>query len=71
MTTQIYPGRSAVKHLGSLYRCCLAVIIVTTPLLVTAQQDEEDATEATEATEIEQAPVVGQVELEDRCDSWW
>ena len=65
MTTQIYPGRSAVKHLGSLYRCCLAVIIVTTPLLVTAQQDEEDATEATEATEIEQAPVVGQVELED------
>ena len=65
MTTQIYPGRSAVKHLSSLYRCCLAVIIVTTPLLVTAQQNEEDATEATEATEIEQAPVVGQVELED------
>ena len=62
MTTQIYPGRCAVKHLSSLYRCCLAVIIVTTPLLVTAQQNEEDATEA---TEIEQAPVVGQVELED------
>ncbi len=62
MTTQIYPGRSAVKHLSSLYRCCLAVIIVTTPLLVTAQQNEGDATEA---TEIEQAPVVGQVELED------
>ena len=65
MTTQIYPGRSAVKHLSFLYRCCLAVIIVTTPLLVTAQQNEEDATEATEATEIEQAPVVGPVELED------
>ena len=65
MTTQIYPGRSAVKHLSSLYRCCLAVIIVTTPLLVTAQQNEDEATEATEATEIEQAPVVGQVELED------
>ena len=62
MTTQIYPGRSAVKHLGSLYRCCLAVIIVTTPLLVTAQQNEE---EATEATEIEQAPVVESTELED------
>ncbi len=65
MTTQIYPGRSAVKHLSSLYRCCLAVIIVTTPLLVTAQQNEEEATEATEATEIEQAPVVESTELED------
>ena len=62
MITQIYPGRSAVKHLGFLYRCCLAVIIVTTPMLVTAQQNEE---EATEATEIEQAPVVAPVELED------
>ena len=62
MTTQIYPGRSAVKHLSFLYRCCLAVIIVTTPLLVTAQQNEEGTTEA---TEIEQAPVVGPVELED------
>ena len=65
MTTQIYPGRSAVKHLSFLYRCCLAVIIVTTPMLVTAQQNEEDATEATEATEIEQAPVVESTELED------
>ena len=62
MITQIYPGRSAVKHLGSLYRYCLAVIIVTTPMLVTAQQNEE---EVTEATEIEQAPVVAPVELED------
>ena len=65
MITHIYPGRSAVKHLGSLYRYCLAVIIVTTPLLVVAQQNEEEATEATEATEIEQAPVVAPVELED------
>ena len=65
MITQINPGRSAVKHLGSLYRYCLAVIIVTTPLLVVAQQNEEEATEATEATEIEQAPVVAPVELED------
>ncbi len=62
MNTPIYPGRTAVKHLGSLYRCCLVVIIVTTPILVTAQQNDE---ETTEATEIEQAPVVEATELED------
>lgn len=62
MITRIYPGLSAFKHLGSIYLCCLAVIIVTTPMLATAQQNGE---ETTEATEIEQAPVIESTELED------